>query len=89
MINMVNIYTYLNELSGEIFDNSIAIKTLKLIVAPESKTVEQARELVERVRQQGDQLQQEKFVQLVETILVYKLSYFLYTLEQPVNNHKK
>ena len=43
---------YLNELSGEVFDNSIAIKTLKLIVAPESKTVEQARELVKRVRQQ-------------------------------------
>ena len=64
---------YLNELSGEVFDNSIAINTLKLIVAPESKTVEQARELVERVRQQDDQLQQEKFVQLVETILVYKL----------------
>ncbi len=64
---------YLNELSSDVFDNSIAIKTLKLIIAPESKTVEQARELVDRFRQQGNQLQQEKFVQLVETILVYKL----------------
>jgi len=64
---------YLNELGGEVFENSLGIKTLKLIVAPKSKTVEQARELVDRFRQQGDQLQQEKFVQLVETILVYKL----------------
>ncbi len=64
---------YLNQLSGGVFENSLAVKTVKLIVAPESKTIEQARELVERVRLQGDQLQQEKFVQLVETILVYKL----------------
>jgi len=51
----------------------LGVKTIKLIVAPESKTVEQARELVNQVRQQGDQLQQEKFIQLIETILVYKL----------------
>ncbi|MBW4664943.1 MAG: Rpn family recombination-promoting nuclease/putative transposase [Chroococcus sp. CMT-3BRIN-NPC107] len=60
---------YLNELRGEVFDNSIAIRTVKLIVAPESKTVEQARDLVKRVRQQSGQLQQEKFIQLIETIL--------------------
>lgn len=63
---------YLNQLRGEVLENSIALKTVKLIVAPESKTIEQARDLVDRVRQHG-QLQQEKFVQLVETILVYKL----------------
>ena len=64
---------YLNELSTEVLENSLAIKTVKLIVAPESTTVAQAKELVDRVRRQGDRLQPEKFVQLIETILVYKL----------------
>lgn len=64
---------YLNQLSSEVLENSIAFKTVKLIVAPKSKTIEQAKDLVGRVRQQSGQLQQEKFVQLVETILVYKL----------------
>lgn len=64
---------YLNDLRKEVLENSLAIKTLKLIVAPEATTVEQAKVLVNQVRQQSDQIQQEKFIQLIETILVYKL----------------
>lgn len=42
---------YLNQLSSEALENSIAIKTVELIVAPESKTIEQAKDLLDRVRQ--------------------------------------
>jgi predicted transposase/invertase (TIGR01784 family) len=62
---------YLNEL-GEV--NSLGISTIKLITLPETRAIEQARTLISRVRQEiTDELQQRDFLELIETILFYKL----------------
>ena len=61
---------YLNEL-GDINPSSIGIATLKLITAPESEAVTTASQLIARVRTELTQPQD--LLQLIETILVYKL----------------
>ncbi len=62
---------YLDELSKI---ESVGIKTLKLIVEPETEAIEQGRQLIEQVRQQlTDARQQQEILQLIETILIYKL----------------
>lgn len=64
---------YLNELS-EAAEYSIGIGTLNLVISPAARAVGQARSLIDKVRQEiADELQQQKFLQLIETILFYKL----------------
>lgn len=64
---------YLNEL-GEASERSIGIGTVSLVILPEAKAVEQARILIERVRQEiGDEFVKEEYLELIETIIFYKL----------------
>ena len=63
---------YLNELC-EIPEQSIGIGTLKLLILPEARAVEQARVLIDRVRQIADEFVKEEYLQLIETIIFYKL----------------
>lgn len=64
---------YLNELGNET-EQSIGISTIKLVVLAEAGVVEQARSLIDRIRQEiTDELQQRKFLELLETLLFYKL----------------
>lgn len=59
---------------GEAGEQSIGIGTVNLVISPESRVVEQARSLIDRVRQEiADELIKEEFLQLIETILFYKL----------------
>jgi predicted transposase/invertase (TIGR01784 family) len=62
---------YLDELSNI---ESLGINTLKLIIEPEERAIAQGKELIEQVRQQfADTSQQRDLLELIETILVYKL----------------
>lgn len=64
---------YLNELD-EAAECSIGIGTLNLVISPAARAVAQAKILIDRVRQEiADELQQQEFLQLIETILFYKL----------------
>ena len=64
---------YLNEL-GEASEQSIGIGTVSLVILPEARAVEQARILIDRVRQEiGDEFVKEEYLQLIETIIFYKL----------------
>ena len=63
---------YLNEL-GEIPEQSIGIGTLKLLISPEARAVEQARILIDTVRQIADEFVKQEYLQLIETIIFYKL----------------
>ncbi len=64
---------YLNEL-GEASEQSIGIGTVRLVILPEARAVEQARILIDRVRQEiGDEFVKEEYLQLIETIIFYKL----------------
>ena len=64
---------YLNEL-GEASEQSIGIGTIRLVILPEARAVEQARILIERVRQEiADEFVKEEYLQLIETIIFYKL----------------
>ena len=64
---------YLNQL-GEIAEQSIGVETIKLVISPEENAVEQARNLINKVRLEiTDELTQIQVLQLIETILVYKL----------------
>lgn len=65
-------HVYLNEL-GEASQQSIGIETVKLVILPEARAVEQARILIERVRQIADEFVKEEYLQLIETIIFYKL----------------
>ncbi|MGK7940936.1 MAG: Rpn family recombination-promoting nuclease/putative transposase [Crocosphaera sp.] len=62
---------YLNELDNI---ESIGLKTLKLIISPQNEAIEQGKGLIQQVKQEfNDAKQQENILQLIETILVYKL----------------
>ena len=62
---------YLDELSKI---ESVGIQTLKLVVEPEQNAIVQGRQLIEQVRQQlTDPKQQQEILELIETILIYKL----------------
>lgn len=64
---------YLNEL-GEASEQSIGIGTVRLVILPEARAVEQARILIDRVRQEiADEFVKEEYLQLIETIIFYKL----------------
>lgn len=62
---------YLDELSNV---NSVGINTLKLIISPSNQAIEQGKGLIQQVKQEfRDARQQQNLLQLIETILVYKL----------------
>ncbi|MDJ0582413.1 Rpn family recombination-promoting nuclease/putative transposase [Crocosphaera sp.] len=62
---------YLNELDNI---ESIGLKTLKLIISPQKEAIEQGKGLIQQVKQEfNDTKQKENILQLIETILVYKL----------------
>ncbi|MDY6782002.1 MAG: Rpn family recombination-promoting nuclease/putative transposase [Cyanobacteriota bacterium] len=64
---------YLDEL-GSAADASMGVKAVKLVTEPEETAGELARSLVDRAQQQlADEANQRNFINLVETILVYKL----------------
>ena len=65
---------YLDEL-GSTPEQSIGIATLKLVIEPEETAGIKARELIAQVRRETtDEATQEEFIQLIETIIVYKFT---------------
>ncbi len=63
---------YLDELGGSA-EQSIGIGTVKLVLSPEESAVEQARSLIDKVRQGiVEEVAKQEFVQLIEIIMVYK-----------------
>ena len=64
---------YLDEL-GELPENSIALGIVKLVMAPAQNTTQQARQLIDKTRQQlaGEDIQRD-VLELLERIIVYKL----------------
>lgn len=63
---------YLDEL-GENASLPIGIATIKLVIENEDKAIQEARELITRTSQEIDSAQQQQLLQLIETILIYKL----------------
>lgn len=63
---------YFDEL-GEAASLPIGIATIKLVIENENTAMTQARQLIDRTRQEIDlEPQQQKLLQLIETILIYK-----------------
>ncbi|WP_026733948.1 Rpn family recombination-promoting nuclease/putative transposase [Fischerella sp. PCC 9605] len=63
---------YLDELGG-VASLPIDIATVKLVIEDEDTAITQARQLIERTRQEiNSELQQRQLLELIETILVYK-----------------
>ena len=64
---------YLNELDSTT-EQSIGIETIKLVIENESSTEIKARELINQIRSEiTDEATQRELLQLIETIIVYKL----------------
>jgi predicted transposase/invertase (TIGR01784 family) len=64
---------YLNEL-GEAANRSLGVKIVKLVIESERTAVASAKELIEQARQQIiDEAIQRNLIDLIETIIVYKL----------------
>ncbi len=64
---------YLDEL-GSTPQQSIGIETVKLVIEPEQSAGTKARELIDQARQQiADAVQERELIELIETILIYKL----------------
>jgi predicted transposase/invertase (TIGR01784 family) len=72
LINSERIWRfYLDELRGV---ESVGISTLQLITVPQDRAIEQGRELIPRVRRElTNARQQKELLELIETILFYKL----------------
>ncbi len=63
---------YLDELDN--LPSSVGFATLQLVITDEESAIERGRRLIERVREElNDEQQQQELLQLIETILVYKL----------------
>ncbi len=64
---------YLDELSN-VAEQSIGVETVKLVMEPEESARIRARELIDKARQEiGDEKAKQELIQLIKTILVYKL----------------
>lgn len=64
---------YLDEL-GAGAEQSLGIETVKLVIEDEETAGERARELIEKAQQEiADAVVQQQLIQLIETIIVYKL----------------
>ena len=62
----------MNEL-GEASEQSIGIGTVRLVILPEARAVEQARILIEIGQEIADEFVKEEYLELIETIIFYKL----------------
>jgi predicted transposase/invertase (TIGR01784 family) len=63
---------YLDELDSSI--SSLALKTVKLVIEPEETAVNKAKELINQAQIEiVDEVTKRNFIQLIETIIVYKL----------------
>ncbi|MCY7273952.1 MAG: Rpn family recombination-promoting nuclease/putative transposase [Phormidesmis sp. CAN_BIN44] len=64
---------YLNKLPSDVSDQSLGLGILKLIGTPQKQAPERGRALIDRTRQEiTDEIVQRNFIELVETIFVYK-----------------
>ncbi|WP_071879763.1 Rpn family recombination-promoting nuclease/putative transposase [Microcystis aeruginosa] len=63
---------YLEELA-ESPPDSLGLATLELVSLPEAQVINQVRELIVRVRETGVENRQQELLELIETILIYKL----------------
>jgi predicted transposase YdaD len=64
---------YLNEL-GEAAEGSLGVNVVKLVIEPEETAGQLARHLIEQAQQQlTDEAVQRDLINLIETIIVYKL----------------
>ena len=63
---------YLEELA-ESPPDSLGLATLELVSLPEAQVINQGRELIARVRETGVENRQQELLELIETILIYKL----------------
>ncbi len=63
---------YLEELA-DIPPDSLGLATLELVSLPEAQVINQVRELIVRVRETGVENRQQELLELIETILIYKL----------------
>jgi predicted transposase/invertase (TIGR01784 family) len=64
---------YLDEL-GEAAEGSLGVEVVKLVIEPEETAGQLARQLIEKARQQlTDEAIQRNLINLIETIIVYKL----------------
>ncbi|MEQ9354505.1 Rpn family recombination-promoting nuclease/putative transposase [Coleofasciculus chthonoplastes] len=64
---------YLDEL-GEAVEGSLGVEVVKLVIEPEETAGQLARQLIEKARQQlTDETIQRELINLIETIIVYKL----------------
>ncbi len=65
---------YLDEELDWLGTATVGIGAVKLIVSPEKKAVESAKQLIERTKQTiEDSVSQRDFIELIETIIIYKL----------------
>jgi len=65
---------YLDEELDWLGTATVGIGAVKLIVSPEKKAVESAKQLIERTKQSvEDPVSQRDFIELIETIIIYKL----------------
>ena len=63
---------YIDELSAE-GSGSLGVRLVQLVVTPEAEAVTAARSLVAQTQVLDDQTQQQQILDLIETIIVYKL----------------
>jgi predicted transposase/invertase (TIGR01784 family) len=63
---------YLDELA-DIPPESLGLATLELVSLPEAQVINRGRELIVRVRETGVENRQQELLELIETILIYKL----------------
>jgi predicted transposase/invertase (TIGR01784 family) len=63
---------YLEELA-ESPPDSLGLATLELVSLPEAQVLNRGRELIVRVRETGVENRQQELLELIETILIYKL----------------
>jgi predicted transposase/invertase (TIGR01784 family) len=63
---------YIEELA-EIPPDSLGLATLELVSLPEAQVINRGRELIVRVRETGVENRQQELLELIETILIYKL----------------
>ena len=63
---------YLEELA-ESPPDSLGLATLELVSLPEAQVINRGRELIVRVRETGVENRQQELLELIETILIYKL----------------
>lgn len=62
---------YLDEL-GDSADRLLGVGIVQLVVENEAKAINRARSLIQQVRQDESEVNQQEIVELIETIVIYK-----------------